>query len=197
MRGFLFCQNEKRSGKKIAGGLSLFGLWVENTGVLPVKDSGMVIGNIISQLIISVMLYSNSFRVVVLEDNPFYNQILSTRLKLFLDTVLPAKEHDHCEVKVESYVKPGECLANIRPDTDVVFMDYYLSDDLTALDIIRQIRWRCPEAKIMILSQYYSLNNSLATILEGATGFIQKGLSAIPKSCEVVRESLNAKLQVH
>ena len=138
------------------------------------------------------MLSPVKFRIVVLEDNPFYNQIFSTRLKLFLDTILPNKR---TEIFVESYLKPGECIANIKADTDLVFLDYYLSESITALDVIRQIKWRCPDSRIMILSQYYSLNNSLATILEGATGFIQKGLSAIPKSCEVAKEALNAKLR--
>lgn len=129
----------------------------------------------------------------MLEDNPFYNQVLSTRLKLYAETMLVGKSQ---QLAVESYVDAGVCLANIKPDTDIVFMDFYLSDNLTALDVMRQIRWRCPKAKIIIMSQYFSLNNSIASILEGASGFIQKGVSAIPKTCDLLKQTFLQKQQV-
>src|SRR4051812_27253571 len=99
-------------------------------------------------------------RIAVLEDNAFYNRIFSEKLRFYIETISREKAFDFV---IESYIHVEDFLSNLKLDTDIAFIDYYLENNVTGLEMINKIKSKCPECKIIILSQFYSLKNSIVS----------------------------------
>jgi len=131
-------------------------------------------------------------RIAIVEDNPFYNNLLSRHLKAYLE--LMAEDY-HFSLEIKSYTKPHTCLRNLKPDTDIVFLDYYLGDSVTGLEMMKKIREKCVGCKIIIISQVDSTQTSLIPMLEGASEFILKDQDALSKSCLIAEEIIRTRMQ--
>jgi DNA-binding NtrC family response regulator len=131
-------------------------------------------------------------RIVVLEDNPFYNRMFSEKLQLYMETLAAVYP---LRFEIESYTEVEECLENLKLDTDILYIDYYLDSGQTASRIIQKIMYRCPECEVVVMSQFYSISNYLVAMLEGASCFIQKGIQAIPRSCKIIRQLIERRIQ--
>jgi len=128
---------------------------------------------------------NRTVKILVIEDNEFFNQLLTMRLKNYID---PIADEQQLDLQVNSYTDPKEALKNIGDDIDIVFLDYYLGEVVTGMEIMKSIKKKCDSCDIIIISQVKSLQTSLVTLLEGASEFILKDKNAITKSCYVARE---------
>ncbi len=137
-------------------------------------------------------LNDKKVKIVVIEDNEFFNQLLTTRLKNYL---YPIAEDEHFDLEVSAYTNPKDALRNFNEDTDIVFLDYYLGDSVTGIEIMKRIKKTCDSCNIVIISQVKSLQTSLLTLLEGASEFILKDKNVITKSCYVAEEMIYKRLK--
>lgn len=135
------------------------------------------------------------FKIVVLEDNEFYNTILTKHLKNFINELELGKE---MSFDVESYTNANDCIRNLKPDTDIAIVDYYLGDNKNALDILKTIKEKCDHCKVIIISQFKNLKTYYQTLNEGAYHFIFKDRNALSKSCltveDIINESINPSI---
>ncbi|MBA2612742.1 MAG: response regulator [Bacteroidetes bacterium] len=137
------------------------------------------------------MKNQNHFNVVVLEDNDFYNRVLTHQLQNYGDTIALDK---HFSFEIQSYTNSTDCLRNLKPETDIAFLDYYLNES-NALDVMKKIQKKCSDCKIIILSQIQNMRTSLQTISEGASDFISKDRNALARCCYILEEIINQRLQ--
>lgn len=138
------------------------------------------------------MKTQNHFNVIVLEDSDFYNNVLTQQLKNYTDAIAFDKNFSF---DIQSYTNANDCLRNLKPETDIAFLDYYLSDSINALDVMKKIRQKCTHCKIIILSQIRNIKTSLQTINEGASDFISKDRFALARCCYILEEVINEKLE--
>lgn len=131
------------------------------------------------------------FKIVVLEDNEFFNHLLTRKLENFTEEL--AMDKNDCEFEIQSFTNARDCVQNINPDTDVAFVDYYL-DNTTALDLLQKIKEKCRKCKIIIISQIDNLKTAYQTMLEGAYEFILKDQRALSKTTEIVEDLVNSRL---
>ncbi len=131
-------------------------------------------------------------KIVIIEDNEFFNQLLTTRLKNY---IYPIADDQHFELQVNSYTNSKDALLNLPDDTDIVFLDYYLGDSITGIEVMKKIKKACNSCNVIIISQVKSLQTSLVTLLEGASEFILKDKNAITKSCYVAEEMIYKRLK--
>ena len=68
---------------------------------------------------------------------------------------------------------------------------YYLGD-ITGLEIIKKIKEKCPDCKIIIISQVRNVKTTRATLAEGALEYIFKDRNALARSCFIVEDIINA-----
>ena len=80
---------------------------------------------------------SNRVKIMVIEDNEFFNQLLTTRLKNY---IYPIADDQRFELQVTSYTDPREAIKNVSPDLDIVFLDYFLGDSVTGMEIMKKIK---------------------------------------------------------
>ena len=131
-------------------------------------------------------------KIVVIEDNEFFNQLLTMRLKNY---IYPIADDQHFHLQVNSYTNPKDALRNMQEDTDIVFLDYYLGDSMTGTEIMKKIKKMSNACNVIIISQVKSLQTSLVTLLEGASEFILKDKNAITRSCYVAEEMIYKRLK--
>lgn len=123
------------------------------------------------------------FKIVVLEDNEFYNMILTRKLKQFTNDL---EAELGCLFEIDSYTNPDDCIRNLKSETDIAILDYYLGESKNALEILKKIKAKCDHCKIIIISQFKNIKTSYQTLNEGAYHFILKDAKALINSCMVV-----------
>jgi DNA-binding NtrC family response regulator len=135
---------------------------------------------------------NKTVKIVVIEDNEFFNQLLTTRLKNY---IYPIADDQNFQLQVHSYTNPKDALLNMESDTDIVFLDYYLGDSVTGMEVMKKFQKGCESCSVVIVSQVKSLQTSLVTLLEGASEFILKDKNAITKSCYIAEEMIYKRLK--
>lgn len=132
------------------------------------------------------------FRIVVLEDNEFYNTILTRQLKSYTKEMSLWQGHSF---DIESYTNANDCLRNLKEDTDIAIVDYYLGESMNASDILKVIKEKCRNCKVIIISQFKNLKTYYQTLNEGAYHFIFKDNKALSNSCFIIEDIINERLK--
>ncbi len=134
----------------------------------------------------------SKLKIAVLEDNTFYNKLLSNQIESFAKQLA---EEKNCDVEVLSYTDVDDFLNDLDYTMDAVILDYYLGKGFTALDVIKKIRLYAKCCKVAVMSQAQNVFTSLHTLKLGASGFISKSDKyAIPRACFFVEDAMRSKL---
>lgn len=131
-----------------------------------------------------------SFKIVILEDNDFYNHLLTRQLQSYTDAIAEDKGY---AIEIQSYTTAADCIRNLKPDTDVVILDYYLGDS-NGLEVLKSIHEKSPGCKVIVMSQVKNMKTSFETLNAGAVTFIYKDRDALMQSCYVVEEIMNERM---
>lgn len=137
------------------------------------------------------MKTQNHFKIVVLEDSEFYNNILSRKLENYIKSIALDKGFNF---DIQSYTNLNDCLNNLHTDTDIAFVDFYLGDSKNALYVLKKIKQKCLNCKVVVISQSKNTMTELQTISEGAVDFISKDNEALMRSCFIAEDIINERL---
>lgn len=132
------------------------------------------------------------FKIVIVEDDDFYNKLLTKSIKHYLDQIALIKGFTF---ELHSYLTFKDCVRNLDPDTDIMITDYYLNDGYNALDLLDSVKRKAYLCKVVVLSQIQSINTAICTLLEGASEFIYKDKRAPEKSSYVIEDIISHRLQ--
>lgn len=106
----------------------------------------------------------NSLVVFVVEDDNFYNSVLTTYLNLK-------------GFKTYSFLSGEECLQNIHLQPDIILLDYILSG-MNGLEVMKLIKPKSPNAEIIFLSGQTDIKVVLDALHKGAYDYIVKDAHA-------------------
>lgn len=134
------------------------------------------------------------FKIIVLEDSEFFNNLLTKQLEQY--TSMLAIERN-CSFNIQSYTSAADCLRNLKNDTDIAFVDFYLGNGTTGFDVLKKIRQRCWDCKVIIISQSRNLKTKAISVTEGVMDFIFKDINALPKSCFIVEDIVDSRISPH
>ncbi len=133
------------------------------------------------------------FKIIVLEDSEFYNNVLTKTLKNHTHVL---EEEKGCHFDIESYTNANDCLRNLKEDTNIAIIDYYLGQSKNAKDILKVIKEKCKDCKVIIISQFRNIKTYYETLNEGAYHFIYKDRNALANSCNAVEDIINNDLSM-
>lgn len=131
------------------------------------------------------------FRIVVVEDSEFFNSILTRQLQNYVDAL--ALEMN-CKFEIQSFTSAHDCLRNMNEETDLAFVDFFLGNGVTAVDMLEKFKQKCKDCKVIVISQVRNMRTSILTITKGALDFIFKDVNALPRACFLVEELANQKM---
>lgn len=124
--------------------------------------------------------YQKVFRLMILEDNELYNDVLTHQLEYYTAVLAIEK---NCRFEIHSFTSPNDFIRNLRNDTDIAFVDYYLGNGVTGSDIIKKIKERCWECKVVIVSQARNIKTTFLPVVDEAIDFVFKDMNALPQCC--------------
>lgn len=129
---------------------------------------------------------SQNIRIVVLDDSDFYNRLLTRQLQSYTRTIAKATDY---HFDIESYAHADDCIRNLKSDTDIAFVDYYLGNGVTAQDVIREISRNCNHCKVVVVSKSRNVFTEGKSLDQGASAFLYKlDKYTLQRSCFFVDE---------
>ena len=140
---------------------------------------------------ISLSPNKNKFKIMVLEDNVFYNNILTKRIMSYVE-MLSFAFNTNYKFDLQSYTTAYEGIKNLKSDTDIVFIDYFLDHKINASDLFDKIRTKCRNCKIVVISNIKTIAPILQFFTNDAITFIYKDEEALTKMCRIVDEVVTA-----
>lgn len=102
-----------------------------------------------------------SFNIVVVEDNSWYNKLLVYTLKLNPD------------YNVISYTSGKELLDNLNNEIDLITLDYRL-EDYDGVELLQKIKNFNPEMKVIIISEQNDIAVAVQLLKDGAYDYLVK-----------------------
>jgi two-component system, NtrC family, response regulator AtoC len=135
------------------------------------------------------------FLIFVVDDDPFYNHILSKHL-LNLRQIPGFSDYD---IFVQSYYSAKECLDNIHQEPDVVLLDYFLDESghpLKGLYLLNNIKEICKKCKVILISQQQAMLASVEFLQQGgAYDYVVKDTSSLMKISNIIEDILHREHQ--
>lgn len=132
------------------------------------------------------------FKIVIVEDDEFYNKLLTGYIKNYIGQIALIKGFSF---ELVSYSTFGDCERNLETDTDIIVTDYYLNDGYNAMDLIDAVKRKAYSCKVIVLSQIQSINTAICTLLEGACEFIYKDKKAPERSSYLIEDIISHHLR--
>ena len=136
------------------------------------------------------MKSKNTFRILVLEDSELFNQLLTNQLKWYVGEI---SYREGVNLEINSYKTAEECLANLTNEVDLAFVDYYLDEGKTAMDVIGKIRETNLDCRIFIVSQTKEVKSHVDLLRP--IEFLYKDHYSLPRICFITEEIMNEKLR--
>lgn len=130
------------------------------------------------------------FKIMVLDDSEFYNSMFIEQLNTFTNMLSIKLNY---KFDISSYISSNDFIRNLKLDTDVIFLDYYLGNGITAPKMLKQIKEKCKNCKAIVISQVKELQTTLKSFSLGAVEFIFKDKDAIANSCYILENILADK----
>ena len=103
----------------------------------------------------------NSFKLFVVEDDPFYGKLLKRHLLLNSDN------------EVLLYMNGKDCLSNIHLQPDLVLLDHGLPD-ISGSEVMKKIHLEYPNIPVVIVSGQEDVKTALDLLKEGAYDYFVK-----------------------
>lgn len=96
-----------------------------------------------------------TINVLVIEDNEYYNNMLSNAIKQSVNSLLLKGKH---QLVLRSFTDATEYIRKIRSkelecNNTVVFVDYYLGEGINASHIIKMLKELACDTMVVLLSQ--------------------------------------------
>lgn len=134
------------------------------------------------------------FLIFVIDDDPFYNHILSNHL---LNLRQNPDFHDF-DIEVNSYFSAKECLDHLYLNPDVVLLDYFLDESghpLKGLYLLNNIKEMCAKCRVVLMSQQQAMLASVEFLQQGgAYDYIVKDTTSLLKISTLIEDLLHQEL---
>jgi response regulator of citrate/malate metabolism len=132
-----------------------------------------------------------TFKILIVEDSEIFNQLLTNQLKWYAGEIIYSPE---TEIEISSYRTAEECLDNLDESVDLAFVDYYLDDGKTAMDVIGKIKEVNFDCRIYIVSQAKEVKGHVALLR--SIDFLYKDHYSLPRICFITEELIKEKLKI-
>jgi len=130
----------------------------------------------------------NNIKIVVVEDNEFFNKALTKKIKQHTELL---GEQYGVDFTINSYVNSEDFIMNLRNDIDIVFTDFYLGQGVSAQYILKRVKLYCDHSEVVVISQSRNDRTSKMSLKMGAKKFIYKDEEALKKACFYLTNYMN------
>jgi DNA-binding NtrC family response regulator len=131
-----------------------------------------------------------TYHIVVLEDNEFYNSMLTKQLDFCAKQLEGTNDFNY---DITSYTSVKDCLRNLKEDTNIAFLDYYLGEGITAMDVLKEMKKKNPDCKVIVISRIDNEQITKDIITNGALEFLVKNKNAFLLSGRILEDIITGQ----
>lgn len=132
-----------------------------------------------------------SINIFILEDNRFYNQLLSKCVHTFM---LNSPKYQKADYKLSSFFSADDLMLNLdKINKGIFLLDYYIEPDRNAKDVLIHLQNNHITHSVAILSRFENYQTFDDTFISGASAFIRKDKHTLDK----IRIFLDETLTLH
>lgn len=141
----------------------------------------------------SIETMEKSINILVVEDNEYYNKLLSSTLR---QRILSKRGKWNFKYKLHSFTDGSECITKIKSrefskSDSIAFIDYHLGKGINGTHIIKTLKELTVNTTIVLLSQSKSVKEELYP--DSYDYFILKDESAPALCCLCLEQYLDNK----
>lgn len=128
----------------------------------------------------------SSFKIFVVEDDPFYGEMLKYHISLNPDYI------------VEKFETGRECLDNMYKNPAVISLDYSLPD-MSGLEVLKKVKEHNADIPVIIVSGQEDVSTAVSLLKEGAYDYFVKDdetKDRIWNALKNIREKLTLEKQI-
>lgn len=103
----------------------------------------------------------SAFRIFIVDDDPWYSQILEYHLSLNPD------------YEVSCFESGKDCMSNLHLSPDLITIDYSM-DDMSGTDLLNRLKQWNPEVPVIVISGQEEVSIALELLKKGAYDYIIK-----------------------
>lgn len=134
----------------------------------------------------------DKFNIYILDDNEFFLRLFHEKMaRHSVSLELGTNTH----ISIRSFSHYASFLSNMNDTVDLVFMDYYLADNINACKVIDCMSLRPAQPEIVVISEQRSPASIPESTLRRVDGFIRKDMNVLPKSCLYIQSTLEHRNQ--
>ncbi len=111
----------------------------------------------------------NNPKIFIVEDDPFYQNILLNEVK------------SHTHTKIQIYNNGEECLKNMDKNPDIVLLDYNLESKLNGIEVLKKIKASHPNTEVIMLSSQEKMDVATNSMKFGAFDYVTKSRVALKR----------------
>ncbi|MEJ2373071.1 MAG: response regulator [Sulfurimonas sp.] len=121
---------------------------------------------------------NNSKNIVIVDDE---NEILNMLERYF---------SRNTNYKVQTYSNPVTAISSLSSTTDIILLDIMMPQ-MSGIDALPKLLEKAPDAKVLMMTAYSTLDKVLNAHRYGATDYIMKPFSSLDDLGEKIEEVLN------
>lgn len=111
------------------------------------------------------------FKILIIEDDEFYNKLLSKYINVVLSELSATSRFTFELVSFSNY---NDCVRNFDDKTSLVITDYYLENSRNASYFLNFVKKRLSSCKVVVISRQKNAQTAFGTRLDGAYDFFPK-----------------------
>jgi DNA-binding NtrC family response regulator len=121
---------------------------------------------------------NNSKNIVIVDDE---NEILNMLERYF---------SRNTNYKVQTYSNPVTAISSLSSTTDIILLDIMMPQ-MSGIDALPKLLEKAPDAKVLMMTAYSTLDKVLNAHRYGATDYIMKPFSSLDDLGKKIEEVLN------
>jgi response regulator of citrate/malate metabolism len=137
------------------------------------------------------MTATSPLLIAVVDDSPFYTRYLAKQLEAYEPLLSP---QGRPAITLRTYLTADEFMSSVDASTDIAFIDFYLDNGKTALDLIPDLKKAAPNCEVVIISQAQKAKSELRKQVDGSVRFILKGSEAAMQGRLMLHDLISSHL---
>ncbi|HXH20023.1 MAG TPA: response regulator [Chitinophagales bacterium] len=131
------------------------------------------------------------FKIIIVEDDPYYNQVLTKYVK----SLCNERNYPGIKFDIRSFQSGKECIENLDAETEIIVMDYLLDayDEFpyTGFDLLKQVNKQCRNCKVIIVSGQSNVTVTTELFKEGIYDYIDKNYMPAKRLSSAIQNILS------
>lgn len=141
------------------------------------------------------MTLKKKVKIAIVEDDLFFNK----SIERLVQNVCSSQAYSDFHFEIKTYLNAYDCMCQLEPDTDIMFLDYYLINVeerkmLNGYHVLNQVKEKCTDCKVVMVSSLKNFQTAVEMMRRGAYEFVTKGRDPHHRIGEVLQGILSQKL---